>query len=191
MEFYSEARFGNWVKKIAETEMSEENPESFAVFDQMLEDVIIACLNILRAVKEREIRKADALREVEGIMNLLRNHDFGDELKNELFQFTLESIRAAVLSFKLYLEGKVSKKSFDVLLSDALKSERSGNLDESLNSIAMMGVKVLRGETLPELEVPDSSALISWLDGIDAISSVMELSKIDAPTEGSSGSSEE
>ncbi len=62
MEFYSQSRFSNWINKIAETELDEGNPETFAVFDQMLEDVIIACLSMMRAVKEREIKKLTLLR---------------------------------------------------------------------------------------------------------------------------------
>lgn len=183
MEFYSQSRFSNWINKIAETELDEGNPETFAVFDQMLEDVIIACLSMMRAVKEREIKKADAVKEIEKIFELIPNHDFKDELKNDLFQFTLESIKAVLLSFRLYFEGKISKKSFDALLKDALKKERSGDYDGSLNAVALMGAKVIKGEQLPELDIPEDSAVISWIDGIDAISSVIELSKIDAPTE--------
>jgi hypothetical protein len=183
MEFYSEARFGNWINRIAETELKEEEPESFAVFDQMLEDVVIACLNMIRAVKEREIKKADAIKEIEKIMGILPNSDFGDELKNELFQFTMESVRAVLQSFKLYFEGKTSMKSFEALLNDALMSEKKGDYGAALEAVAKMGVKVIKGEQLPDLEIPEDSAIISWIDGIDAINSVLELSRIDVSTE--------
>ncbi len=182
MEFYSQSRFSNWINRITETELDESNPETFAVFDQMLEDVIVACLSMVRAVNGREIKKADAVKEIERIFEILPSHDFGDELKNELFQYTLESIKAVLLSFKLYFEGKISKKSFDKLLRDALKEEQKGDYEASLNAVALMGAKVIKGEQLPELDIPEESAIISWIDGVDAISSVIELSRIDAPT---------
>lgn len=183
MEFYSETRLSNWIKKIEESEISEEDASTFTVFDQMLEDMVIACFNLVRAVKEREIKKAEAVKEIEKISLLLKNYDFGDDLKNDLYQFTLESIRAVLASFQYYFEGKFSKKSFEALLSDAIKKERSGDVDGSLDVIARMGAKIIKGEKLPELDFQEDSIILSWLDGLDAINSVFELNKIDAPTE--------
>ncbi|WP_202319413.1 DUF2150 family protein [Archaeoglobus neptunius] len=183
MEFYSESRLNNWIRKIEETEIKEDDPDTFSVFDQMLEDMIIACFNLVRAVKEREIKKADALREIDKITGILSNHDFGDELKNELYQFTLESIRAALLSFRYYFEGKFSRKDFASLVKDALAGEKKGNLEASLDAVARIGAKVIKGEQLPELDLPEDSEVLIWLDGVDAINSVMELSKIDVSTE--------
>ncbi|MEM2059915.1 MAG: DUF2150 family protein, partial [Archaeoglobaceae archaeon] len=57
MEFYTETRLLNWISKINETRVSETDPSSLIVFDQMLEDVIIACFSIINAVKNREIKK--------------------------------------------------------------------------------------------------------------------------------------
>ena len=181
MEFYSEARMNNWIKKIEESEVSEEDATSLAVFDQMLEDMVIACFSLVRAVKEREIKKADAIKELEKISAMLREYDFEDDLKNDLYSFTMESIRAVLMSFRYFFEGKFSKKDFQGLLNDAVKKERAGDLEASLDAIARMGAKVIKGEELPDLELPEDTEILSWLDGIDAINSVFELSKIDAP----------
>ncbi|WP_456468284.1 DUF2150 family protein [Archaeoglobus sp.] len=183
MEFYSEARLNNWIKKIEDSEISEDDASSFAVFDQMLEDMVIACFSLLRAVKEREIKKTDAIREIQKIFSLLKIYDFNDELKNDLYQFTLESIRAVLMSFQYFFEGKFSKKGFDALLADAIKKEKKGDYESSFDALARMGAKVIKGEQLPELDVPEDSIILSWLDGIDAINSVFELSRIDASTE--------
>ncbi len=184
MEFYSEARLQNWLKKIEESEVSEEDASTFAVFDQMLEDVVIACLNIVRAVKEREIKKSDAVKEIDKILELMKiEHKFNDDLKNEVFQFTVESVKAALLSFRYYFDGKFSKKSFNSLLDEAVKKEKAGDYEAALDAVARMGAKVIKGESLPDLEVPEDSVVLSWLDGIDAINAAIELSKIDAPAE--------
>lgn len=183
MEFYSEARLNNWIRKIEESEISEDDASTLAVFDQMLEDMVIACFSLLRAVKEREIKKSDAIRELQKIFSFLRSYDFGDELKNDLYQFTLESIRAVLMSFQYFFEGKFSKKDFNALLADAVKKEKKGDYESSFDVIARMGAKIIKGEQLPELDVPEDSVVLSWLDGIDAIHSVFELSRIDASTE--------
>ncbi len=181
MEFYSETRFRNWLEKIKETEVRENDPSTLTVFDQLLEDFVIACMNIVDAVKGREIKKSDALKEIEKISRIIsEKYDFNDEMKNDLFEFTIESIKAVLASFRVYFEGKMSKKDFQSLLNDALKKEAKGDLEGAFDVIARMGAKVIKGEKLPELEFPEDSIVLSWLDGIDAINAVMELSEIDA-----------
>lgn len=184
MDFYPESRVQNWIKKINESEVSEEDPNSLAVFEQMLEDVIIACFSILNAVKDREIKKAEALKELEKISTLFsKNYTFNSDLKADVFLLTLEAIRASIESFKYYFEGKFSKKSIKELIKDAIENEKSGKLDLAFDAIARAGAKVIKGEKLPDLHLSDDSIILSWLDGIDAINMIVELSKIDVSEE--------
>jgi hypothetical protein len=185
MEFYTEDRFRNWINKIDETKVDIEDAESLAVFDQMVEDFVVACLNILRAIREREITKKQALEELDKMSSLiLTSVDFGDEIKNEFFAFIKESIKVIIYSTKLVIEGKVSKKSFEQLLNEAIKKEMRGDFKGALEAVARMGAKVLKGEQLPEnLNVPEDGFVINWLDGVEAINMVVRLSKIDAGDE--------
>lgn len=183
MEFYTETRLQNWISKINETKVSEDDPSSLLVFDQMLEDVIIACFSIINAVRDREIKKNDALRELEKMKNMFKqDFRFDSDLKQEIFDLTLESIKAVLASFEYYLEGKTSKKSVKELLKEAIENEKKGRLDLAFDAIARVGVKVIKGEKLPELNLTDGIVL-NWVDGIDAISMIVELSKIDASQE--------
>ncbi len=185
MEFYTEERFRNWINKIAETEVDLERSESLNVFDQIVEDFTVACLNVIRALKEREITKKKALQELDDMSKLiLTSIDFGDEIKNELFEFTRESIKTILFSTKLFIEGKTSKKSFDALLKEAVKKEKGGDLRGAFETVARMGAKVLRGEKLPEnLELPEDGFVINWLDGVEMIDVVMKLAEIDSGDE--------
>jgi hypothetical protein len=184
MEFYNESRFRNWLEKIKEIEVKEDDAETFAVFDQMVEDFVIVCLNLIRSVREREIKKGDAIKEIERIQKLINDPiDLNSDLKNTLYDFSIESVRAVLASFKLFLEGKVSKKSFQSLIDDAVKKEKAGDVEGAFELIARMGAKVIKGEKLPELEVPDDGLVLNWLDGVDAINAAIELSEIDAPSE--------
>lgn len=184
MDFYPESRVQNWINKIEESEVSEEDPNSLTVFDQMLEDVIIACFSILNAVKDRELKKTEALRELEKISALFsKNYDFNSDLKADIFMLTAEAIKASVESFKYYFEGKFSKKSIKELIKEAIENEKSGKLDLAFDAIARVGAKVIKGEKLPDLPLPEDSQILSWLDGVDAIGMVVELSKIDASEE--------
>ncbi|MCS7118663.1 MAG: DUF2150 family protein [Archaeoglobaceae archaeon] len=181
MEFYNEIRLQNWIKKINEIRVSEEDPSTLIVFDQMLEDVIIACFSILNAIKEREIKKSEALKEIEKIKNIFnKNYKFNSDLKEDLFFLTLESVKAVLASFEYYIEGKFSKKDIKGLINDAIENERKGRRDIAFDAVARIGAKVIRGEKLPELNIPEDDAILSWIDGIDAISMIVELSKIDS-----------
>ncbi|MEM0022270.1 MAG: DUF2150 family protein, partial [Archaeoglobaceae archaeon] len=59
-------------------------------------------------------------------------------------------------------------------------NERKGKLELAFDAIARIGVKVIKGEKIPEVNLPEDGIVLSWIDGIDAISMIVELSKIDA-----------
>ncbi len=185
MSYYTPERFNNWLERIKETKIDINNAESLSVFDRMVDDFVVACLNILRAVKERELNKKDAFKELEEMKKLLTaDVSFDDPIKNEFFDFVREGIKLIIHSAKYCLEGKTSKKSFQNLLKDALKKEQKGDLEGAFDIIARMGAKVFKGEKLPEdLQIPENSQILNWLDGVDAINTVIILTEIDTSEE--------
>ncbi|MBO8182223.1 MAG: DUF2150 family protein [Archaeoglobus sp.] len=182
MTFYTEERLRNWVNRINEQELDFESAESFDVFDKMIEDFVVACMYLIRSVKDREISKKDALAELDEVSKIFdQRFSFNDQFKSDFFEFSRESMRTVLASSKLYLEGKISKKDFKSLLDEAVKKEKEGDLDTAFELIAKMGAKVLAGEKLPELDAPDDELVVlNWLDGVDAINTVLLLSEIDA-----------
>jgi hypothetical protein len=184
MNYYNETRFNNWINKIRESHIDIEDAESLAVFDQMMEDFVVACLNLISAVDEGELTKEQATEELKKMERILfSNIDFGDPFKNDFFEFAREGLRAVIYSAKLGIEGEMSKKTFKVLLKEAIQKEKKGDFEGAFKAVAKMGAKVFRGEKLPEdLEVPEDGFVLNWLDGIDAINTVMILSEIDAPS---------
>ena len=181
MEFYSHERLENWINRIKDTKNDES--EIIKVFDYMMEDFAVACLNLINAVRRREVKKDDAKMELERVEKIISstNAVFDDNLKNEMFEDVKESLKAIILSTKFYLDRKISKKSFELLLSEAVKNESKGNFDMALNLIAKMGAKILKGERLPEdLKIPESESIIKWLDGIDMINTVVILRDVDS-----------
>ncbi len=181
--YYSETRFNNWITRIRESELIPDDPESLSVLDQMLEDFVVACVNIIRAVREREITKSDAAKELQEMEQIISSRiDLGDEFKNDVFEYLREAMRVIAKSAILALEGKISKKSFEALLKEAVQKETSGDIEGAFDAIARMGAKVFRGEKLPEdLEIPDEDLMIiNWIDGVDAINTTMILSEIDS-----------
>ncbi len=180
--FYTEDRLNNWVERIKDEELDLESGKGLEVFDKMLDDYIIACLNLLRSIREREITKKDALKYIEESIPLLeRSYDVGDEVKAELLEMMRENMRVVARGLELVITGKVSRKSFEKLLEDAIKKEKNGDLDGAFEDMARMAAKALSGERLPEdLEIPDEDLfVIGWLDAIDAISTIHHLNEID------------
>ncbi|WP_456327890.1 DUF2150 family protein [Archaeoglobus sp.] len=179
MEFYTQERFRNWISIIEKVEVKADDPKSFEVFDHFIEDFAIACLKLIDAVKNREITKKKALELLESAKrNFLTSVDFGDELKNEVYEFIRESIKVIAQSTSYYLQGKFSKKSFEQLLKEAIEKERKGDLSSAFETVAKMGAKVLKGEELPEFDVPEG-IVANWLDGVETLAVVMKIAKID------------
>ncbi len=177
---YNEQRFNNWIERIKSEEVDLDKVESLEVFDRLLEDVVIACHNLLKAVKDREMKKSEAEQELKKMKELFsRDVDLGDELKNDLFEMIKESVKLIIRSAEIALSGKISKKSFEKLLDEALKSEKKGDLEKAFESIAMMGAKLFRGEKMPEIDFQEDSELLEYFDGLDAINTVMLLKEID------------
>ncbi len=178
MEYYSKDRFKNWIKRIEESEVKEDDPKSFDVFDQFVEDLAIACLKIVESVKNREMSKKKALEILEEMKRLfLTSVDFGNDLKNEVYEFVREGVKAIIQSTVFYLQNKVSKKDFEQLFKEAIESEKKGDLSSAFERIAKMGAKVLKGEELPEFDADGFVA--SWLDGVETLATVVKIAKID------------
>ncbi len=180
--FYTEDRIRNWIERIREEEVDIDEGKGLEIFDKMLDDYIIACLNLLKSIRAREITKSDAKKLVSESEHLLeKKYDLGDDLKNELLDITLENMRVVTGGLQHLLDGKVSKKSFEKLLKDAVEKEKSGDLEGAFEEIVRMGAKVLAGEKLPDdLEIPDEDlVVIGWLDAIDAVHTVNLLAEID------------
>jgi len=180
--FYTEERMENWIKRISEEKVDIESGKGLEIFDKMLDDYIIACLNILKSVKSKEITKNDAKRSVKDGKRLLeRRYETGDNVKDELLEMTVESMRVIAEGLERALDGKISKQSFEKLMKDAVKKEKAGDIEGAFEEIVKMSAKLLSGERLPDdFEIPDEDLLVvGWLDAIDAINTVNLLSEID------------
>jgi len=178
MEFYPEERFKNWIEIIERSEIKEDDPKTLDVFDHFIEDFAIACFKLISAVKNREILKMEAVDYLElSKRYFLTSIDFGDEIKNEFYEFVKESLKTIAQSTIYYLQDKISKKSFKKLLKEAVEYESKGDLTSAFDCVAKMGAKVLKGEDLPELEA--EGLVANWLDGVETLYMVMKLSKID------------
>ncbi len=180
--FYSESRLNNWIERIKEEKINIESGEGLEVFDRLLDDFIIASLNLLKSIRDREITKKEAMKLVQESKPILnKSYKFEDEVKNELFEITKDNMRVVLKALEYAIEGKKTKKSFEKLLEEAIKKERNGDIGGAFEDVAKMAAKALHGERLPEdLEIPDEDLfVVGWIDAVDAIDTINLLMEID------------
>lgn len=180
--FYTEDRLKNWIDRIKAEEIDIESGKGIDVFENMLEDYVIAGINLIRSIRDREITKKDAIEMIESSSKVLESrYETGDELKDEFLELVIEQMKIIQMALKRVIEGKVSSKSFEKLLNEAIKKEKEGDMEGAFENIVMMAAKTLKGEKLPEeIEIPDEDLLvIGWFDAVDAINTINILSEID------------
>jgi len=178
--FYTEERLNNWIERIKREEI--DLKESLEIFDKMLEDFIIAGIKLLESIKSKEITKKEAIEQIKRINEIInRRFNLEDDVKNELFEITKDSMRVVLKGLEFAVNGKISKKSFEKLFQEAVKMEKNSDVNGAFENLAKMAAKVLKGEKLPEnFEIPDEDLLvIGWFDAVDAINTMQILREID------------
>jgi len=177
--FYDKRRWENWVSRLREMELekvSEEELSSFLI--NMMDDVVVALLKILKSFEKGIIQLEDAKNMIEDIREIiLKPVELDDELKNMHLQSIQNSLLAVVSSFQRYLSGEREERATEELLKEAVKAEEEGNYERALELVSEIGARVLRGEKLDDSlfsEIPDGMVL-EWMDGVDSISAAITL----------------
>ncbi|MBC7110059.1 MAG: DUF2150 family protein [Archaeoglobi archaeon] len=177
--FYDKRRWENWVSRLREMELekvSEEELSSFLI--NMMDDVVVALLKILKSFEKGIIQLEDAKNMIEDIREIiLKPVELDDELKNMHLQSIQNSLLAVVSSFQRYLSGEREERATEELLKEAARAEEEGNYERALELVSEIGARVLRGEKLDDSlfsEIPDGMVL-EWMDGVDSISAAITL----------------
>ncbi|MDI3502893.1 MAG: hypothetical protein PWR13_464 [Archaeoglobi archaeon] len=179
LTFYDQRRWENWLSRFREMEIekvSEEELSSFLI--NMMDDVVVALLKILKSVEKGILQTDEAKRMIEEIKEIiLKPVELNDELKNMHIQSIQNSLLAAIASFERYLSGGEERGETEELIREAVEAEQKGDYERALELISEVGARVLRGEKLSDSlfsEIPDGIVL-EWMDGIDSISAAMTL----------------
>jgi len=175
--FYTRERWDNWVRSFRErfNEKQSLDDSDNDFFISMEEDVIIACLKVLRDMKKRKISRRRALETFEEIEDIVlsRVEPIGGDA-DLMFSSVQNTLLGVIRSCKKSLEKIDKSKSLQKLVSEALEKEKSGDIDGALALISLVGARVLEGEKLSE-ELIDSipfGMVAEWLDGIEFMSMV-------------------
>lgn len=175
--FYTDERWQNWITKAKESGFRIDDQQKGAVFVNMEDDVVLACLKVIAKYDKNLLSEEDAIRHLADIKDIVLKKI---EPINEDIDMMLESVQLSLMgvfaSCECYVEKAFEKtKSLDKLIESAAQAEKEDNMGAALNSIAQIGANILAGGKLDEKALDDvpEGLVAEWLDGIDSISAAM------------------
>jgi len=175
--FYTQERWHNWITKVKESGFKIDDQQKGAVFVNMEDDVVLACLKIIAKYDKNLISQEDSLKYIAEIKEIVLKKI---EPVNEDIDMMIESVQLSLMgvfaSCECYLEKAFEKtKSLDKLIKSAVQAEKDDNMGAALNSIAQIGANILAGGKLKEKDLDDipDGLVGEWLDGIDSIGAAM------------------
>ena len=181
-EFYTQKRWENWLGRAKESgfqikESEEEASKESAVFVNMVDDVILACLKVTARFEKEMLSKEMTLHILEEIRDIvLAEVEPISEDIDLMIDSVQTSLMGALVAFECYVMGDYEEGAdINELIKAAIDAEASDNLELALDYTAQCGAIVLKGQTLPEELMADLpyGIVAEWLDGIDSISAAM------------------
>lgn len=176
LPFYTQERWQNWINKAKESGFKLGDQKGGAVFVNMEDDVVLACLKIIARYDKKQLSKEEALKHLDEIKQIvLKKIQPINEDIDIMLESTQLSLMGAFASCECYLENAFEKTSIDKLIQKAIEAESKGDMNTALKNVAMIGANILAGENISEKffdSIPDG-IVAEWLDGVDSISAAM------------------
>lgn len=175
--FYTEERWNNWITQVKKSGFKIDDQQKGAIFVNMEDDVVLACLKIIAKFDKNLVSKEESLRQISEIKEIVLKQI---EPITEDIDMMIESMQLSLMgvfaSCECYIEKAFEKtKSFKPLIKEAIKAEEEGSMGTVLGNIARIGANILAGGKIKEKDVeniPDG-LVAEWLDGIDSIQAAM------------------
>jgi len=183
-EFYTQKRWENWLTQvkesgfeIKESEAEEESGKESAIFVNMVDDVILACLKVIARYDKGVLSEEKALEILEAIRKIVfsKLEPISEDI-DLMIDSVQNSLMGALAAFECYVLGDYEEgENLEELIKAALEAEESEEFQIALEFTARCGAAVLKGANLPEEIMGDLpfGLVTEWLDGIDSIAAAM------------------
>ncbi|WNY28129.1 hypothetical protein MmiEs2_03110 [Methanimicrococcus stummii] len=181
-EFYSKARWDNWISQIKDAGFSLEDEEkaekNAMIFVNMADDVILSCLKIA-ARYDKGVTDADGALEILGSIQdiVLEEVPPISEDADIMIMSVQDSLNCSMAAFEAYfLEDYDKKADIKKLIKEAGAAEEKEDMDTAFITVANIGALVIGGAPFDEeflTILPEESIVAEWLDGIDSIAAAM------------------
>lgn len=181
-EFYTEGRWKNWLDQVRESNFkfdgsAEPQGKEGAIFVNMEDDVILACLKVIAKYDRKLISQMDALEMIQKVRDIaLAEVSPISEDADLMIESLQTSLISSFAACECYLRNEFDEKdSIEDLVKVALEAETSDDIEISLASVAEIGAHIMSGKELPEnlLEDVPYGLVAEWLDGIESIAAAM------------------
>jgi len=190
--FYTEERWQNWIKQVKESGFKIDDQQKGAVFVNMEDDIVLACLKIIAKYDKNLLSKDGALEHISNIKEIVLKQI---EPISEDIDMMIESMQLSLMgvfaSCECYMEKAFEKtKSLKPLIKKAIDAEKEENMGAVLGNIAEIGANILAGGKIKDKDLEDipDGLVAEWLDGIDSLRAAMigdTSYRDDEPDEGS------
>ncbi len=180
VQYYTKERWDNWIQNVKESnfQIDDECESSTEIFVNMMDDVILSCLNIIYKLNAKKISADNALNSISGISEIVLSDvaPINEDI-DMMTQSLQSSLLGALVSCECHIRGSYDKKtSLIKLIKNAIEKEED-DPDKALEFISTVGARILSGKPMPEIifDMPDG-LVAEWLDGVDSIVAAMALS---------------
>ncbi|TGC11384.1 DUF2150 family protein [Methanolobus halotolerans] len=181
-DFYTEERWTNWLNQVKQSDFKFEESEEpqgkeGAIFVNMEDDIILACLKIIAKYDRGQISADNAMQMLSRIRDIaLAEVEPISEDADLMIDSLQTSLIGSFAACECYLTSDYDEKdSVDDLVKVALEAEGSDDIEIALATVAEIGALVLKGNDLSDktLEEVPYGLVAEWLDGIESISAAM------------------
>ena len=180
VQYYTKERWDNWIQNVKESnfQIDDESGSSTDVFVNMMDDVILSCLNVISKRNAKKMSADTASNAISGISEIVLSEVSPiNEDVDMMIQSLQSSLLGALVSCECYIRGSYNTKTALLkLVKTAIETEEK-DPEKALECISTVGARILSGKPMPEIifDVPDG-LVAEWLDGVDSIVAAMALS---------------
>lgn len=181
-EFYTQTRWENWLAQAKASgfeikESEDQSGKESAIFVNMVDDVILACLKVIARFEKGVLSEEGALKILDELREIVLAEVEPISEDIDLMIFSVQnSLMGALAAFESYVLGEYEEgEKLDDLIKAALEAESEDDLQMALEFIGRCGAAVIKGDALPEdtmAELP-FGIVTEWLDGVDSIAAAM------------------
>ncbi|MCQ6962151.1 DUF2150 family protein [Methanolobus chelungpuianus] len=181
-DFYTEERWKNWLNQVKESnfkfdESAEPQGKEGAIFVNMEDDIILACLKIIAKHDRNQLSSDAALDMLSRVRDIaLAEIDPISEDADLMIDSLQTSLMGSFAACECYLRKEYDEKDdINDLVKVALEAEASDDIEISLATVAEIGALILSGKELSEKTMEDIpyGLVAEWLDGIESIAAAM------------------
>ncbi len=181
VEFYSQERWDNWVARLQEADLEDEE-ESSQLYVNLQNDAAIAVAKVLRAHEEDRLSDEEALDELETIQEIvLAEVELQDEDANMLIDAVQTSLVSAFMASEHYvIDGVAEADDIESLVAAAAEAETEENFDEALEYLASAGTLIIDGHDLDvtQTEEFEYGLVTEWVGGLDSLQEALAGPKV-------------